>query len=46
MKKWNVPEISEMTLAETEYGGKKVAKADYVYVNEEGNWEATFVPES
>lgn len=42
MKKWNAPEVSEMNLAETAYGGTQTIKADDVYVNAEGNWEATF----
>lgn len=42
-KIWANPEVTEMDLTETQYGGKKVAKFDYVYQNAEGNWEGTFV---
>lgn len=40
---WDNPEVSEMNLTETQYGGQNVAEFDYVYQNADGNWEGTFV---
>lgn len=42
MKKWEMPAVEELTLSETMYGGMTDETFDNVYMNSEGNWEATF----
>lgn len=42
MKKWEMPAVEELTLSETMYGGSTVTEFDNLYMNDEGNWEATF----
>lgn len=41
MKTWINAELAEVTISETQYGGKTVTSFDNVYQNEKGNWEAT-----
>ncbi len=42
-KNWLNPEVAEMEVAETQYGGINTKEFDDIYVNQEGNWEGTFV---
>lgn len=42
MKDWKNPELREIMLSETQYGGKNTIEFDDIYVNAEGNWEGTF----
>lgn len=42
-KNWLNPEVAEMEVADTQYGGATVTEPDDIFVNAEGKWEATFV---
>lgn len=44
MKKWTSPEVQEINVSETAYGGKTVTDFDNIYQNAEGKWEGTFNP--
>lgn len=42
MKEWMNPELKEINISDTQYGGRKIWEFDDIYVNSEGNWEGTF----
>lgn len=44
-KNWNSPEVEALSVSATQYGGTVVREFDGIYVNAEGNWEATFEPD-
>lgn len=41
-KNWLNPEVAEMEVAETQYGGANTIEFDDIYVNSEGKYEGTF----
>lgn len=46
MKNWERAEVEVMDLANTAYGGQVSPNFDDIFVNDEGNYEGTFVPNS
>lgn len=42
MKIWSNPEVEELNLSNTNYGGTTTKEFDDIFVNAEGNWEGTF----
>ena len=43
MKEWNEPQLEEVLLSDTQYGGTSTTDFDDIYVNGYGFWEGTFV---